>query len=513
MKKTISLLLALLLCLGGIATSSLAEEKEPITIRVITFSNALTIDCNEMPVWQDLQKKTNITIEWDQISSGWDEKKAVILASNDLPDLWFDGLSDGDLAMNQGAFLDMTELVKSAPNIQRMFSEMPDTYRMSLASDGALYSLPAVEPFCTESYTVMMINKVWLDKLGLQMPTTFDELEQVLIAFRDGDPNGNGLKDEIPLDWNAGRGSIFPITALCGAYGLVQDFSADMVTVKDGTVDFLWATEAYKNVESYLSRLYAQNLINQEVFTQDYAGMMAKSKQGELPLVGVTLGWSMEDRMGQFASEYAILPPLKATADSTEKVLWPSNPARTKLLPNRASISASSPHAERIMELLDLLYSEYYTIQMTFGSIPNQILYDAEKDTYFVTDPAEGENLEVRNWTNGLVNCAPKYGSAALEAKTRVPQEAISRLEQEVPYKPYFPTEIFPVVKFDADTVEELTFLTTDIYKVVDEKMASWVVDGNIDAEWDQYISQLDGMGLARMREIYQAAYDAYMAN
>lgn len=48
-----------------------------------------------------------------------------------------------------------------------------------------------------------MINKVWLDKLGLEVPTTLAELKEVLIAFRDGDPNGNGIQDEIPMDMYA----------------------------------------------------------------------------------------------------------------------------------------------------------------------------------------------------------------------------------------------------------------------------------------------------------------------
>jgi putative aldouronate transport system substrate-binding protein len=46
----------------------------------------------------------------------------------------------------------------------------------------------------------------------------------------------------------------------------------------------------------------------------------------------------------------------------------------------------------------------------------------------------------------------------------------------------------------------------------VDEKMASWVVNNNVDTEWDAYLAQLEGMGLGQMREIYQKAYDAYYA-
>lgn len=512
--RIIHLIVALALLLTLAPTALMEAEREPVSIRAITNAHALNINISDMPVWQELQQKLNMTIEWDQVSSGMDEKKAVILASNDLPDLWLSGLTDGDLAMNQGAFLDLTELIEQyAPNVQRMFEEVPDTRRMSIASDGAIYSLPSVSPFCPESYTVMMINKNWLDVLGLQTPTTLDELEQVLIAFREGDPNGNGVADEIPLDWNAGRTSIFPITALCGAWGVVQDYSDAMVTVKDGEVDFVWATEAYRNLEAYLNRLYKQNLINQEVFTQDYSGMMAKSKQGDVAMVGVTLGWSIEDRTGQFAEQYMALQPLKASEDSDEELLWPSNPARVKLATNKASISAASPYPERIMELLNLIYSEYYSIQMTFGSIPYQLTYDEQLDQYYVPDPPEGEFIDNINWTHALVNNAPMYGSSALEAKTRVPAESTSRMEQDAVYAPYFPSEIYPIVKFDLDTTEELTFLSTDIYKVVDEKMAAWVVGGNVEEEWDAYLAQLEGMGLGEMRAIYQAAYDAYYAD
>lgn len=514
MKRTLSLLVALML-IAALTPTVFAEteNQEHITITAITSSHALNVDLNDMPVWQELQDKFNITIEWNQVSAGMDEVKAVILASNDLPDLWLSGLSDGDFTMNQGAFLDLTSLIEEyAPNIQKMFEEEPDTRRISTSSDGAIYSLPQVRPYRPQSYAVMMINQSWLDKLGLEMPTTLDELEKVLIAFRDGDPNGNGLKDEIPLDWNAGRTSIFPITALCGAWGAVQDFSNAMVTVSDGKVDFLWATEAYRNLMRYLAKLWSENLINVEVFTQDYSGMMARSRQGDLAMVGVTLGWSIMDRTGQYSDQYVVLDALKADVESDIHPLWPANAARVVLDVNKASISASCKYPERVMQLLDALYSEYYSIQMYYGSIPNQVTYDAATDTYVILEPPAGEYLDNVKWTNSLVDNAPLYFSDALAAKTTAPSEETARLDQDSVYADNFPTEIYPIVKFDLDTTEELTFLSTDIYRVVDEKMASWIVNYNVDEEWDTYIAQLNNMGLEQMREIYQAAYDAYYA-
>lgn len=516
MKRYLSLFLALILALSMIPAAmaeSLVDESEHITIRVITQSHTLTKDLNEIPVWNELQKKHNLTIEWEQVSSGWSEKKAVILADPEsMPDLWLCGLSDSDLIMNEGAFVDMTELIDQyAPNIKKMFEEEPATKGVSLIN-GAIYSLPQRRGHMPESYTVMMINQTWLDNLGLEMPTTLDELEQVLIAFRDGDPNGNGLKDEIPLDWNAGRGSDFPITALCGAWGYVEDYSDDMVIVEDGKVDFLWAHESYKNLQMYLNRLWNQNLINVEVFTQDYSGMMAKSRQGEAAMVGVTLGWCISDRTGQYMDQYVVLDALKASADS-ETPLWPINPDRLAVENNKASISVYSKYPERIIALLDDLYTEYYAIQMYYGSIPEFVEYDAVKDVYTIKEPAEGETLDTVKWTNALVNNAPMYFSRALVEKTLVPSEISGRLIEDSVYADNFPADYYPVVKFDADTIEELTFMKTDMYKLVDEKMASWVVNGGVEEEWDSYIQQLENMGLNEMRQIYQDAYDAFKAN
>ena len=70
-----------------------------------------------------------------------------------------------------------------------------------LYGENGILSLPQVTGFNPRSWEVMMINKTWLDKLGLEVPSTLGELEEVLKAFKEKDPNGNGKADEIPMDW------------------------------------------------------------------------------------------------------------------------------------------------------------------------------------------------------------------------------------------------------------------------------------------------------------------------
>ena len=69
------------------------------------------------------------------------------------------------------------------------------------------------------------------------------------------------------------------------------------------------------------------------------------------------------------------------------------------------------------------------------------------------------------------------------------------------------------MVKYTDEELTRLTSLGTDIYKYVEAQYAHWVVDGGIDNEWDDYLKQLDAMGLQELIEIQNNAYEAYMSS
>ena len=177
---------------------------------------------------QEIEDKAGVEIEWEQIYTDWDTTKSTRFASGDIPDLLFNATVDSDYTTYSGLFMDMTELIeKNAPNVQTMFEEVPDTKVLATSKEGKIYGIPKYQGKWPKTNTTMFINKTWLDNLGLEVPTTFTELEEVLKAFKEKDANGNGdAGDEIPLDFNGWFGGAYSVVNLLGGLGIqFTDFS------------------------------------------------------------------------------------------------------------------------------------------------------------------------------------------------------------------------------------------------------------------------------------------------
>lgn len=481
------------------------DMSENVTLSVIVPSDPNTMPVMDMPMWQHVCEQANVTLDVEQVKSGWDERKATVLASDDLPDIFMGGaLTDADISANLDSLVELSDLIdKYAPNVTKMFNDDVN-YKLSGTFDGGIYSIPMVRGFMPQSCVQMSINKEWLDNLGLDVPTNFQELEDVLVAFRDGDPNQNGdTTDEIPLDWPA-ETHAHDIYVLCGSYGVVDNSDDYMPVLNDGKVSFLFETDAFKEVTCLIHKWFDMGLINPAVYTQTYQEANALSGQGDYAKVGVTTGW--DARSGEFMDQYIPLSVLKVSDDADYDLHWPSNPSTMCLSPNAIVISKSCKYPERAMALINLLYGEEFSVQSYYGSIPDQIQVN-DDGTYTVLDAND-------RWIYSLCNYSVGYYSPELQAKMHMAESELTRLNQDKVYEPYFldSEDIYPSVKFTAEELEELTYLRTDIMSLVKQKMAEWCVNGGCEEEWDSYIQSLEDMGLEDMRKIYQDAYDRAMA-
>ena len=207
MKKILILLAGVTVMALGIAGCGKEEKKEGAeATESYTIINARPWDGDEYKKGfvEDITKKSGITINWDTyLHSDWDDKKSVVLSGGDLPDaFWGGSLKDADLAQNLESFIPLEEYItpEIMPNLTKALAEDPKFKAISTSADGHVYGLPGKLPGRPIVGNQLFINKKWLDNLGLEMPTTYTELEYVLKEFKEKDADGDGdPNNEIPF--------------------------------------------------------------------------------------------------------------------------------------------------------------------------------------------------------------------------------------------------------------------------------------------------------------------------
>ena len=124
---------------------------------------------------------------------------------------------------------------------------------------------------------VTLIRKDWLDNLGLDMPTTQEEFVEVLRAFKNDDPNGNGVADEIPT---GGRAEARWMGQLFGQYGIAMWEGYPQWDIYDGELTYSAVTKNMRDCLEWMSGLYAEGLLDPETFLNDKAAWDGKINSG-----------------------------------------------------------------------------------------------------------------------------------------------------------------------------------------------------------------------------------------
>ena len=536
MKKVISMLLVIMLCASLVAACSKSEgnadgsskpaegNEKKAKLTAIIVKHALTKPLAEMEWLQEIAEKANVDIEWQEITADWDQKKGPMLASGDIPDLFVGPtvITDADFAQFNGLFQDINELMEFAPNVEKMFNDKPETKIISTQTDGRILGLPKYQRFWPDSVNRQYINQTWLDNLQLEMPTNWDELYNVLLAFKEQDANGNGdTTDEIPVDWTGGIGGFFNPAVMLGGSGinLSSDVSGQGYFVEDGQVKNYLLDDRYKELVVFLNKLYSAGLINTEVFTHDYTKFQSVSRgEGDIAKVGFTWGWVGSDRFGeQLAPQYTSMAPLRSSDAYTGDVSWSYDSNTLNFGANAIVMSAKSKNKEAAMRFINELYAPEVGIQVLFGSIGPNIAKN-DDGTYAVLPPQDAQmDPGTWKWTSTWADNGGFYisddikltlGTDMQEVLTdsEALKDALAKINPE--------EDIFPnvFIKYTSDDNNTMSLNNTNIMNLANTNFAKWITSDGIQSEWDSYVNELVKAGLNQNLEIMQKYFDEYKA-
>ena len=243
--------------------------------------------------WNDvLLERLNIELDWlwEVPNDQYNTKLSVSLASQQYPDVLQCDYETYNYLLESGALADLSDVWEEyASDALKESMDLPSDPLGSVTVDGKLMAIPYASPEWATMYC-NFYRTDWLENVGLEVPTTIDELTAVIKAFRDDDPDGNGEKDTYALALGGGPfANNGGLTSYFNAFGSYPTAWIE----KDGEIVHGMIQDETKEALDWLQGLYAEGYINPEFATWSAEQMQTAVADSK---VGYISGqWSLPD--------------------------------------------------------------------------------------------------------------------------------------------------------------------------------------------------------------------------
>ncbi len=473
-----------------------------------------------------LEQTFNVRFNWQVISpDGAREKRQISLAGGDYPDAYMltayiDQFSQSDLLKygQQGVLVPLNGLIERyAPNIQAALAKQATLKAFSTAPDGNIYGLPAYSECFHCSYpNKMWVNTKWLDKLGLDLPATTDAFKAMLEAFKQQDPNGNGLEDEVPLSGSTEDFGVRIIPFLMN--GFIYHDDRNYLMLNGNRVETVADKPEWREGLAYIRSLYKEGLIDPGAFIQNSEALKRMGDNAGETILGAAAGMHPAIFTSDRLHDYAPIPPLAGPYASYATYEAGGMQAGAKfVITNRASEEAQ----RKLIEIIDYMYTpEGQTIaQSGLEGVGWRKPEPGEKALGSGLEPLFTSLIpinETESSNSGWSGMAHLYmprdyrDSWVASSDIYAPDGYERRLsEATLLYEGHEPATIFPtwMIWLDPAEADEAAILQTNLSNYIEQSTLRFITgDWDLDKDWDSYVSGFQGM--QRYVDIMQRAYE-----
>lgn len=468
-------------------------------------------DYNENLTFAEMEKRTGVHVNWIHPPAGQDQEQFnLMIASQDLPDaISYDWYDTNKVTGGIGKFyqdkiiIELTPLMEEhAPNFMKLMEENPEARRQSVDDEGRYFAMPMLR--LDDKLRVTggpQIRTDWLKKLGLEVPKTVDELHEALLAIRNGDPNGNGLQDELPLTgvkFRHGNG----IGMLCSMWKTSYDFYVDGSTIKFGPIQ-----PEFKEAITTIAQWFSEGLIDPDYMLNDGTKRSARFTDG---LSAMQFAGQPTTLMRTMA-ESGVEPDFKVEGmeyiPAADGTAYSIDPAYNQFVTNPGlAITTQARYPEQVLEWLDYAYGEEGNLLFNLG---------VEGDTYTVENgqPRYTEKVtENDNAGYALYHMALNGWAMSQDVRYHVQLMEKYGYPAAEHWRSADRSLVLPPVSFTAEETKTVARLETDIDTYVDEMCDKFTTGKAPIEQFDTYVETVNSMGIEELTAIYQAAYDRYMS-
>lgn len=488
---------------------------KPTTVRVLLSDSATQPLKNYAPAQQAIFEETGIKLDYEIVPfSSYDDKKNILLATNNWPDVAYIKVEDVATYAPTGIFQPLLQYVneETMPNFYRFWKQYPEMKKYLL--DGELYVFPVIQREESANGFGPVIRTDLLEKHNLKNPETFDELLDVLTKLKQIYP------DSIPWTGRKGTSQLLKTTSymLGSGYeqvGIYYDFDK-------GRYVFGPASQEFKAVLSYLNEAYERGVLDPDFATTSSEQMESKLSSGR--------SFFYLDNSG-FGQNYTkALRKLPGNEKATLQILpIPENSfgqrravSYAKELPGRFyAVNAKSKNIDVVIKIIDWLYSDrgsdisnygkegysfeyneqgepefllsyveqfrdatpssYYAVYSDLGVTKlNFCLYACNTKTWFEIEKMLGNWDEVAEEYWKIVDSDPAYHSPVIQPSLTVAQSERT-----------------------ADILMELNTMLEQEYN-------KYIMGLEPIANWDKVIARCEQLGVRELEQIYNDANAAY---
>ena len=340
-----------------------------------------------------------------------------------------------------------------------------------------------------------------LEKLGIESPVTLEDWENYWHLVKTTDLNGNGTNDEIPF-------SSYDMTGLrnfCTAFGCLDDFYTD--PDDGGKVHYGPIDPKYKEAVTWMHDMYEKGYIDPEIITMDYASFVPKLAQNTVASFYGPLG-------GMLAAQNATMPA-SFPGFHVEATVPPKGTAQIHSYIDQepraiaaATITASCKNVDRVIALLDYMYSDEGTLLINMGIEGTHYTMQDGKPIFTDYVMKNPDGLSPKN-AIGTFTFAQSSGPFILsqDEVTQLDDDSVNRAKQDciIPFLEESKKYVIPgstSFSSEDDAVRRAVMADVDTY--VDEMIIKFVSGREPLSNWDTYVEKVNGMGIAEVIDIYQ---------
>ncbi len=560
MKRTLSLLLAVLMLLGVLAgcagepTSSTGTPDEPpaadpatpdeepagepadtpaedtgpvwpkLTEEDVTLTIMLSLGREisgmtntpmheENITWNEASRRTGVKLEFNALPDlSYNEQVSLAIASESLDDITSVGgnyAGGMDQAYDDGLFLCLDDYADLLPNYMYWVNLSDANRKAARSNEGHLMAMSQVYDRLESGWFGYCVRRDWLDALELEMPETIEEWDTVLRAFKENYTGAAG-----PLDMVS---SAMPMSNFfIGAYGVASGMgtTAGIINV-DGTLQYTYVSDGLRDYAELMRDWYEDGLLdsdfvsNTKYMFEAHHERLGRDEVGAASIITSATGSFYADTGLAVEGAYFELAPYPSLVKGELPKIMFKGADSALLGATGWMFSAESTHPELAIQFMDYFYSEEGKILSNYGVEGDTFYYDETGKPQFTEKMMNHPSLNFTgcmHWyliNNGVI--------------MSVDRNEATMSDEALRYNEVWGTpgeyNFSAAVAFTPDETTEIGSIVSDLNVKVQESVVQWITGAEElnDDTWNEYLDQMDQIGWARFLEIVQDAYGRWL--